>query len=299
MTERNPADLDGDVLDRHDNISPEDALADVREQLAASQAAAERERVARLAAEQQAQQAAGATAGAHEAALAARLAAEDQKIGTAKAALRAARESGDLDAETDAMQHLASATQMKAAFQAEQARIRSQPAARHQAQPQQQGGQSEAAQRWISEHPRFNTDRYYRATAEAAHFEAVESGIQTDTPAYFAHINRVIAEKYGQEGRQDVPDTRQTPPRQRAPASSYGTPPARGANGPARDGTDINRIAAEISALGDGQVTPEAIRHHADIAGMKLEDYLKSQAQILAERRGRGFANAGGNLVFK
>lgn len=69
---------------------------------------------------------------------------------------------------------------------------------------------SPATRAWINEHPQFRTDSVYRGWATAAHDEAVQRlGLTPDTPAYFAHVNKRLAQSEG--GFEPVTTQTQTP----------------------------------------------------------------------------------------
>lgn len=53
---------------------------------------------------------------------------------------------------------------------------------------------TKAEQEWIDAHPKFNTDRRYRAAVYAADEEAREKGIEIDSPAYFKHLEDYVAD---------------------------------------------------------------------------------------------------------
>ena len=57
------------------------------------------------------------------------------------------------------------------------------------------GAVSEAGQKWIDSHPRFNTDRRYRRIAEGAHLEYERTGKSLDTPEYFKFIEEALHEE--------------------------------------------------------------------------------------------------------
>jgi hypothetical protein len=283
-----------DVVDDTTNVvemepnSPEhDALADIRRQLAESEAA-------RVAAEQRAAQAGGQVANAHNAALEAALSSEESRLNAAKAAYRAAREMGDIDAEVSASEEIAAARPRVDALKMEKQRMAAQRQAPQQPNaPQQQAGRipGPAARAWMDDHPLINSDPAYANAAEAAHNRAIAGGHEPESPGYFASINRELESRFGENHGRTAAMTappRQQPGRQapaqqqqqrtRPPASSFATPASRGNPTNARGGADINSIA---NALG---VTADDVREAADFSNMPLDKYLKAQADILAER---------------
>jgi len=229
----------GVTIEQPDQISPEDALAESRRQLQASQQqTAEARRQAREAqqtaqrAAQQSQEATAARISDREVAFNSVLESAKAEITTAKAAYRLAREAGDVDGEIAAQEMLAGATMRAQNANAEIERIKAapKPEVQQRHQPtQQQGGMTPEAQAWADAHPAFASDRRYKALAVAAHEEAIEQGLQADTPAYFDHINDALTQEYG-EGHGQVGGRQvQQQPRQRQ--QSDGLPPSRHAGG--------------------------------------------------------------------
>lgn len=53
---------------------------------------------------------------------------------------------------------------------------------------------SKAELDWIDKNPRFNTDRKFRAGVYAAHEEAVQKGIEIDSPAYFKNVEDYLSD---------------------------------------------------------------------------------------------------------
>ena len=287
-------DADGAVIDapeietetaetaHNDSPAPEEALAEVRARLAASEQA-------RIAAERRAAQAGGQAANAQTAALEQAIQATEGRRAQAKANYRAAREAGDIDAEQEASEAAAKASIRLDELRAEQERLKNAPP-RQQAQQQPQTTlPGPEAQRWLAEHPKVNTDRAYAAAVTRAHEAAAQSGIEIESPDYFRFCEAELRARFGPNHGKDESAVTETPPRQqqaapaqkpRAPASSYATPPGRGNPTNARGANDINAIAAQL------KVTPDDLREFADVNNMPLDKYLKAQAEILAERGG-------------
>lgn len=225
-----------------DEPDPEEAMAEARRQLAASQQqTAEARRAAR-----QAQQAAQhATAQAHEAATA-RL--TDREIAitsvldsataelvAAKAAYRAARESGNIEDEITAQEALSRATTRETAAKTELERIKAAP--KPAAQPQQsnpQGGpqMSAEAQAWIDSHPAFNADDEYHAMAILGNNRAIKAGHTEGSQSYVDFIDKFLEEKYGEGhgqigGNQQVQQPRGRQQQQQRSNAGDGIPPSR------------------------------------------------------------------------
>lgn len=232
----------GVTIEQPDQISPEDALAESRRQLQASQQqTADARRQAREAqqqaqrASQQAHEATTARVSDREVAVTSVLDGAKAEVMHAKSAYRAAREAGDVDAEIAAQELLANATMRAGAATAELDRIKAAPKQQPQAQPQQ-GGPSPEAQAWLDAHPAYNTDRKYKAIANEAHNEALKAGHRDGSQSYVDYIDGVMTEEYG-EGHGQVGDQQvQQQPRARQQQSARanggdGLPPSRGGGG--------------------------------------------------------------------
>lgn len=232
------------TIERPEEISPEDALAESRRQLQASQQqTADARRQAREAqqiaqrASAQAQEATTARVSDREVAVTSVLDGAKAEVTAAKAAYRAAREAGDVDAEIAAQELLASATMRAGAATAELDRIKAAPKPQPQAQPNQQGGPSPEAQAWLDAHPAYNTDRKYKAIANEAHNEALRAGHRDGSQSYVDFIDGVMTEEFG-DGHGQVGDQQVQQPRggrqqqQSARANGGdGLPPSRGGGG--------------------------------------------------------------------
>lgn len=152
---------------------------------------------------------------------------------TATAALRAARETGDVDAEVKAQELLASSLYRLNQSQGELAWMEQQ--GRQAPRPQQPAYQPSAeAQQWLADHPQFNTDPDYRAAAEGAHGAAVRAGHREGGAEYVRHIDQVMERLYGPghgQGSQPVRrQQEQMEPRRQDMSSSAG-PTNRGGSG--------------------------------------------------------------------
>lgn len=209
----------------HVVVSPEDALADSRQQLQAKdREVAEARRRTREAehraeaAQAEAGQVRQSQAQDRQAIVAQAIETATAEQKTARGALIAAQESGDANAMADAVEALSGASSRFNQATGELAWLKAQPAPK-QTQPQQSGRTTEA-QRWLDEHPRFNTDRKYRGVAIDAHNEALRSGNKEGSPEYVDFIDNVMAQEFGadhghepeqqqEEVRQPMSETRQ------------------------------------------------------------------------------------------
>ena len=264
-----------EVEEQHAGPTPEEALAEARQMLADSEAA-------RQAAEQRAQQAGGQAANAQEAALREAIVSTEAALAQARANYRTAREAGDLDAEQQASENASMARLRLEALKGEQQQRRAAPQIQQQASPIP----GPAAQRWLAEHPKVNTDPVYAAACSEAHYRAVQR-FESESPEYFRFCEAELRARFGDNHGKDEPVT--TPPKQqpqaaaprqqaKPPASSYATPPGRGNQTNARGDGDINAIAAKLGTDAD------TLREFAGVNGMTVDQYVKKQAEILSER---------------
>ena len=131
----------------------------------------------------------------------------DNEIKAAKQAKKAARESGDVDAEVDADEILAAAIARKNHAAVQLATLgetapdqTSDRTVTPQAQPQaEQWTPTPRAQQWFQDHPRFNNDPGYKATAIAVHNHMASQGLTeaANPDQYFATLNSELAKIYG------------------------------------------------------------------------------------------------------
>jgi hypothetical protein len=291
------------VLSGDDNAQPdaEQELADARRAIQARDATLAQEREARTRAEREAARALAGRATDRSAAVAAAVEAATSDQTRARQAMRVARESGDLDAEMKANEELSAATYRAAQAAGELAAMKAgdptsaagqmQQAGQPQQQPQQpQGGTSAAAQAWIAAHPRFNSDRGYKAAMIAAHTDLVADGVAPDSPAYFRALDEAAATLDG--GR-----TQRTEPMPEPRQSYNGAPPSRGGSGGNGRGGTVQTPLGPVSVTrkSDGNVGVAVAKHlrgnfeeGARISNMNLGDYIYEQVLIAEERQAGG-----------
>lgn len=287
------------VVEEGSRVSPEDALAEAHRQLAESDA--------RTAAARKAQREADSRARAAEAAAAqaaagrttdrvgvvdANLSAAREAQANARTAYRLAKEAGDIDAEIAASEALATATQRLNTADAEKEWLKNN--APKQA-PAQATGMSDAAKRWVDDHPAYYSDRKYQATAHIAHEEAIRAGQREGSQEYVDFIDRVLTEEYGDgHGQTDSGDRRVTQPNRAAPSrQSSAAPPSRGSGG----GNGYKSV--KIPRLGEIQYRDQAgggrsikipdpamraaFEEYATLAHMSLSDYANDQVEHALE----------------
>lgn len=209
----------------------DDPVAAIRTQLNASQAEIETERKARAEETQRRQQAEAVAMRAQEDARLAReeagagqaeivssgIAAAEAEKANAKAAYKAAFESGDSDAVADAQDRLSMANAKILRLQEAQADIVARKptvdAPRHTSSDpieQMVANLSPSSAAWVRQHPEFATDNSKRSRMIGAHNFAVADGLQPDTSQYFEHIEKTL-------GLRDAPTEKQAAPKKTSP----------------------------------------------------------------------------------
>lgn len=286
-------------------ISPEDALADSRAQIERAETRAlEAQRLAAAASqrEQQAAQQLAATTAAratdHHAVVASVVETAKAEQASARIAYRTAREAGDIDAEIAATEAMSSANVRLANAQGELARIQAQPKPQ-QAPPQQQqaAGPSPEAQRWIDEHPAYQTDAAYRGRALAAHEDAVRSGCIEGSPAYIRFIDQEMTATYGEghgrtagaqplrQGNQQDMNRNQPPRSDSAPPSRGNSQGAAGHGGFVRQSTPAGDLLVKKNGTGGMSIRftsdeqRAAFEDAASFSKMSLAEYSKSMLE--------------------
>lgn len=281
----------------HAGPTPEEALADMQRAVADKDRQLDEAKQARTRAEREAARAHAGRAVDRGAAVAGQLEAAKSEKDRAKAAKKAARESGDLEAEIAADEAFNAASFREMSASAELAALKADPtsAAGRTTEPSQRGGYSPQAQSWIDNHPRFNSDTSYKGTILRAHEQAVQDGIVEGSPAYFRELDRVAATMEQQNGGGN---SRTEERGGTMPNGFQGAPPARGGSTGRGQGSGWEQTLlgpVQVSERADGKVQlkvpPEL---HADfvegakITGMDLGDYIYEQVQIARERRSGG-----------
>lgn len=188
--------------------TPEEVAADLRKQLEASNARADREKAAREEAEANA---AGAVnrqrasvqseIATREAAIVSRIAAGTTKLDSIKQQLKQAKAAGDGDAEVELQDALTNARYQLNAAEWEQNQFNNWKTTEAQRQQTAQQGQQNASpytkaeQAWIERHPEFASSKKFARLAKLAAQEAREDGIAQDSKAYFDYIEGALKEE--------------------------------------------------------------------------------------------------------
>lgn len=210
----------------------DDPVAAIRTQLTASQAEIESERKARAEETQRRQQAEAVAMRAQEDARLAReeagagqveiiasgITAAEAEKSQAKAALRAAYEAGDVDAQTEAQDRLsmANAKILRLQEAKEDLDARKPIKETRQVAPSSDpveiavAGMSPQSAAWIRAHPDYVTDERKRSRMIGAHNFARADGLQPDTPQYFEHIEKTL-------GLRDAPAEKLATPKKTSP----------------------------------------------------------------------------------
>lgn len=259
-----------------ERITPEEALAEAKAELARETARAdandrsaqEAQRI-RHAAEARLQQADQAILSSQERTIASSIHAATTTIERAKSDLVAAINSGDPVAQADAQGRLSMASAelttlsgQKAYFENERARAVEE--AKRAPPPDQVGKISvntpggtlavgASDKDWMDKHPKFYSDPTYYNHAIAAHTTVVNDGAQPGTPAYYRALDAEMSEfdryeafKRG-EPVNDQNNLSQRQQQRRQPASSFGAPVSR-ASAPRNDSRapSADQVARQI-----------------------------------------------------
>lgn len=306
-----------------DHQDPESQLADIARSLEESQAAVKaaeararteadhRGRAERELARQRTvstQSRAAVVAGAVETAV--------SQVAAAEQAYITALENADIPAQVKAQRELAAATTRHVNASAELAQIKATAGdptgqggdmVEPGQQPQPKAGDMDPrAQAWIDRHPRFKGERGYRDAVLKAHADALEDGIQPNTPAYFRELDRVAQTLDGGDNGGDQMNGNGGQRRE-----SFGGARPNGGGGANSGGTRTVQTALGAVTVGrkaDGTVTlrvdpgkTEDFREGASICQMDYGEYVYEQVKIAEEQAAGGSAgmNVSGERVYR
>lgn len=224
-----------------------------------------------------------------------------QNAATAKAAMRAARDSGNLDAEMEASENFSKATVRvealtieKNQFDAQKPTLIESAKKRGEVVATKAPARAAEAQKWLDEHPRFETDPMYKADAIQAHNAALAAGISPNSPQYPQYLNTALGRIYGKEhghegGSTSQEDRHQEPDMSRS--TSHAAPPNRdGEAGGGAFSTTVNGSTLRLTrdANGKPQISgqiPASWRDGARYCGMDEIPYAIDQMMILEEAK--------------
>lgn len=192
--------------------SPEEALAEAQRQIEEKDRllAAERDNRTRAERERDEAKRVGSEAitdrvSHQEIAITNALAAGKSKKTAAQAKMRQARENGDFEGESAAIDEISAAN--FEVMRAEEAKRQFDTWKQRQPKPEDRQQQRQEtrqateptaeAQRWLDEHPRYTSDAEYRADANASHQAAIESGCMEGSQAYINYIENRMTRLYG------------------------------------------------------------------------------------------------------
>jgi hypothetical protein len=301
---------DGDVEEN----SPEDAIAKAADLAKEKDAelASERQRrqeaeTAAAKANQTAQAATFGHVSEREAALTAHIESSKAASASAKAAYAKAMEEGDYAAAAEAQEQIASTVQDRKAAEWNLGQVQQQKERMAKAPPprQQPTGddhqRSSHAQKWLDDHPRFDIDPEYQASAITAHNAALSRNIAEGSEAYVNFIESRMTAKFGENHGEIVPVNRTSQPQNTRRASSTAAPPARGGDGNSGSinggGSAVTikhnygQISLSKNARGEpvlrGTIPPEW-REGARMCDMSDEAYAIDQLRIHAEAKAGG-----------
>lgn len=210
---------EGDIGDQGTGQSDQDAIRQAQEALRARTEAETRASAATNENANLRNQLARERAGRHtdrRAVLGQSVQGADSEIRSALAAKRAARESGDLDAEDKADEALQSARFRKHQAESELVGLPKdapEPTSENMRPADNQPrAPSQRLQQWLADHPRFNSDQQYKQSALDLHNLLAGQGVtETGNPdEYYRRINHGLSMVYGQDHGQ-TPGNGDTP----------------------------------------------------------------------------------------
>lgn len=285
-----------------EQISPEQALADAQQQLkdrdrqlAEERRLKQQEVQARQKAENTAAQANVARQTDRTSVVSSAIEAAQAEQAAAELALTQAHESGDIKGVAAATKLLSGATYRLSQASAELDWLKNQP--KPQGPTQQPDAPSEAAQKWLQDHPAFYSDEAYRSTAEGAHNSAVRAQHAPGSPSYIQHIEGIMTRVYGEgHGQGEAAPRREAAPTREASPRGDSLPPSRGRS----SGGGYQKVS--IPTLGEVQyldrsdgtrsirftsaAQAETFREGAEISRMTLAQYADDQINHMLEGGG-------------
>lgn len=308
-----------DVVVEHDDAKPgttartqqTDPLSEIRAQMETAQAEAKTERERRETAERERDTARSQvdTTKAHlvksesekvvnqEAAIVSHLEAMKSEVENAERALEEAIDTGKTAKEQIALQrkHAESIYKLKGAettkirFDNWKEQQKNKPAPTQTQTPPR----SQAAQKWIDDHPRFNSDLRYQRMALRAHEDAVDAGVEQDSSEYFRRINAALAESGlesdGNAAAVSVPPVRRNSGTSTAAPVSQNSTAAGAQGGSAAEGERTGRRVFKL----DGGMREMALKIYGKGTSFNLSEdeaykrYASKQIEI-RDKRAKG-----------
>lgn len=244
------------------------------EQEKAREAAEQREAAAQREASQARQEAANARTAATASNLdtiTTAIAASTAAIDAAKRDMRAAKEAGDFDAETDAQDRLTAARVDLRTYDEAKANLEARAKSPQQQRPSDPveayiQGRTEPTANWLRQHREFVVDPRKNQKLTAAHHDAVAEGLSPDTTEYFTHVEKFIGvRKENKEVTEG--DNVQRPGVAKRPAARAVAPVngARGSGGAVADNNEVRLSQGEAKSATDGTL----VWNYDDPSGQK------------------------------
>lgn len=246
-----------------------------------------------------------ARVGDRESQIVASIAAADMALASAGAAFRAARESGDVEAEAKALDLLGDAkfehkkwTEEKAKLEAAKPQILADAKKKAEA-PQGNAEYDAAANQWVAEHPLMNTDKEYTADALDAHTAAMARGHAPGSPAYLGHINTTLTRLYGKNHGHAADDDDKADTGARNGASMAASPGRESSSGFSHNG--LRLITGSDGKYQVSGNIPAEWRDAAKWSKMTEADYCVAQLLAAKERKedNSGAQEYSGGVIYR
>lgn len=291
-------------VQRGSTISPEDELAAARRSLETKTREADKLRSTNVDLSNQVVESAAIAANAEiarinerETSLTTAINSAMTEQSSAESAKRAAREAGNIDAELAADKAFSKATVRLEALNIEKTRFdgnkpRLMEEAKRKAEAPKTAAPNRApeAQRWLDEHPRFESDPVYKADALEAHRAAVAAGISTNSSDYSRYLNTRLERLYGKNHGQPEGARHQErdSDMNRDRGTSSATPPSRDTDASFSQQVDGSTLRLSRDASGKPQLSgqiPGSWRDAARYCGMDEVAYAIDQMVIAEEAK--------------
>lgn len=189
----------------------------------------------------------------------------EQAVASARAKARAAYETGDYDAALEAQEEIARQTYRVEQFKGALEAVKSRPAPKMERnEPDPLAQYSPRTREWIKAHPEYLNNPKVRVMADAAHYRALDAGLEAESDAYFAAIETEL----GYRQRQEPPPKRE---------GVVAAPPSRGDTSPHRPSspTRVTLTAAE--------------RELAAQLNIPEKEYARNKVKVAAAEAARGY----------
>lgn len=284
-------------------LSPEEALKIAQETIKAQTKTIETSRTAVAAANTEVANVTVARLNDRKNQIAASITTAEMALASANTTFRAARESGDIDAEAKALDLLADAKLEHKTWSAEKVKLEAlEPQILAEAKkkteaPQGNAEYDAAANQWIAEHPLMNKDQDYTDAALDAHAAALARNYAPGSPQYLSHINGTLTRIYGKNhGRPDD----SAGEKRNDGGSSTAAAPGRESTG----GFSSHGLRLVTNADGKHSISgniPADWRESAKICKMTEVDYCVEQLLIAKQRQedNSGVQEYAGGVIYR